>query len=142
MTTYMVIIPDDYDAWEAMTPAQRAAVYSEHDVFSERLQAGGHEITGGAELTLPRTARTVRSGPDGVTVTDGPYAESVEQLSGFYLIESTDLADLEQCCALLATHSPVEIRRVGRAVEDPEPDDVEDAVGTDDAESGVPHGDR
>ena len=56
--------------------------------------------------------------------------------------ESTDLADLEQCCALLATHSPVEIRRVGRAVEDPEPDDVEDAVGTDDAESGVPHGDR
>lgn len=126
MTTYMVIIPDDYDAWEAMTPAQRAAVYSEHDVFSERLQAGGHEITGGAELTLPRTARTVRSGPDGVTVTDGPYAESVEQLSGFYLVESGDLADLEQCCALLATHSPVEIRRVGRAVEDPDPNENND----------------
>ncbi|WP_454294368.1 YciI family protein [Salana multivorans] len=126
MTTYMVIIPDDYDAWEAMTPAQRAAVYSEHDVFSERLQAGGHEITGGAELTLPRTARTVRSGPSGVTVTDGPYADSVEQLSGFYLVESGDLADLEQCCALLATHSPVEIRRVGRAVEDPDPNENND----------------
>lgn len=118
MTTYMLIIPDDYDAWEAMTPTQRAAVYAEHDGFAERLAQGGHRITGGAELTLPRTARTVRAGADGVTVTDGPSAEAVEQLSGFYLVESDDLADLEQACAILAQHFPVEIRRVGRAVED------------------------
>lgn len=118
MSTYMVIIPDDYDAWEAKTPGQRAAVYAEHDRFAERLTQGGHEIAGGGELTHPRTARTVRSGPEGVSVTDGPFAESVEQLSGFYLIETDDLADLEQCCAIIAGDSPVEIRRIGRAVDD------------------------
>lgn len=118
MSTYMVIIPDDYDAWEAKTPRQRAAVFAEHNRFAERLTRGGHRITAGGELTHPRTARTVRSGSDGVTVTDGPYAESVEQLSGFYLVETADLDDLEQCCAIIAGDFPVEIRRIGRAVED------------------------
>lgn len=122
----MLIIPDDYDAWEAMTPQQRAAVYAKHEGFAERLASGGHRITGGAELTLPRTARTVRSTADGVVVTDGPYAEAVEQLSGFYLIESDDLTDLEQACAILAEHFPIEIREVGRAVEDVE--DVEESA--------------
>lgn len=118
MTEYMLIIPDDYDAWEAMTPQQRDAIYAKHDDFAARLKEGGHIVTGGAELTMPRTARTVRNGPGGISVTDGPYAESVEQLSGFYLIESTDPADLEQACAIIAEHFPVEIRQVGRAVED------------------------
>jgi len=118
MTEYMLIIPDDYDAWEAMTPQQRAAIYAKHSDFAARLEAGGHIVTGGAELTTPCTARTVRSGPDGITVTDGPFAEAVEQLSGYYLVESSDLDDLEQACAIIAEHFPVEIRKVGRAVED------------------------
>ncbi|WP_206674292.1 YciI family protein [Pseudactinotalea suaedae] len=118
MAQYMVLIPDDYDAWEAMTPQQRNEVYAEHEVFAARLARGGHRVTGGAELTLPRTARTVRSGPDGITVTDGPYTEAVEQLSGYYLIETDDLPDLEQACGILAHHVPIEIRQLGRAVED------------------------
>lgn len=119
MTEYMLIIPDDYDAWEAMTPEQRSTIYAKHDDFAERLKSGGHIVTGGAELTMPRTARTVRSGPAGIAITDGPYAEAVEQLSGFYLVQSDDLADLEHACAIIAEHFPVEIREVGRAVEDP-----------------------
>ena len=118
MAQYMLIIPDDYDAWEAKTPQERRDIYAKHDTFAKRLGQGGHRVTGGAELTLPRTARTVRSGPAGITVTDGPYTESVEQLSGFYLIESEDLPDLEQACAILAEHFPVEIREVGPAIED------------------------
>ncbi|WP_162458420.1 YciI family protein [Pseudactinotalea terrae] len=118
MAQYMLIIPDDYDAWEAKTPGERSEVYAQHETFASRLAQGGHRVTGGAELTLPRTARTVRSGPAGITVTDGPYTESVEQLSGFYLVESDDLADLEQACAILAEHFPVEIREVGPAIED------------------------
>lgn len=118
MTQYMLLIPDDYDAWEAKTPRERAEIYAEHEAFASRLAQGGHRIAGGAELTLPRTARTVRSGPEGIAVSDGPYAESVEQLSGFYLVESDDLPDLEQACAILARHFPVEIRQVGPAVMD------------------------
>ena len=118
MTQYMLIIPDDYDAWEAKTPRQRSDIYAEHETFAKRLAEGGHQVKGGAELALPRTARTVRSGPEGITVTDGPYAEAVEQLSGYYMIETDDLPDLEQACAMLATHFPVEIRRVGPAIDD------------------------
>ena len=118
MAQYMLIIPDDYDAWEAKTPQERRAIYAEHETFATRLAQGGHRVTAGAELTLPRTARTVRSGPAGITVTDGPYTESVEQLSGFYLIESEDLRDLEEACGILAEHFPVEIREVGPAVAD------------------------
>lgn len=121
MTDYVLIIPDDYDVWESMTTEQRTAIYARHEDFAARLEQGGHRVTGGAELTSPRTARTVRSGPDGVTVTDGPYAEAVEQLSGFYLVSSDDLTDLEQACAILAESFPVEIRRVGPAVEEPAP---------------------
>lgn len=121
MTEYMLIIPDDYDAWESMTPQQRAAIYAKHSDFAARLQAGGHVVTGGAELTLPRTARTVRTDSGGeITVTDGPFAEAVEQLSGFYLVQSEDRADLEQACAIIAEHFPVEIREIGRAVDDDE----------------------
>ena len=51
-----------------------------------RLSRAG-KITGGAELATQRRAHVVRRGPNGTAlVTDGPYAESAEQLSGFYLV--------------------------------------------------------
>ena len=44
-------------------------------------------------------------------MSDGPYAEAVEQLTGFYLVESDDLHDLTQVCGILATAGDaVEIR--------------------------------
>ena len=52
-------------------------------------------MTGGAELTHSKhRAHVRRFASTSVTVTDGPYAETVEQLSGFYLVESDDLDDL------------------------------------------------
>lgn len=133
MTQYVLLIPDDYDAWERLTAQERADVYSTHNTFAERLSAGGHQILGGGELKHPREARTVRRSSDGtagVVVTDGPYAESVEQLSGYYLVESHDLADLEQCCGILAQLSGVEIRECGPAVDDGPPDQSERAERT------------
>lgn len=111
MTTYLILLPGDEAAWEASTPEQRAAVFAEHDRFSRTLEERGHSITGGAELAHSRTARTVRAGSDGVIVSEGPYAETVEQLSGYYLVESDDLDDLADVCGILAaTGEPVEIR--------------------------------
>lgn len=112
MTTYAVLIPDDEDAWEASSPEHRAEVYGRHAEFARRLAERGHKVTGGAELTHSRGAKTVRNAPDGsVLVTDGPYAEAVEQLSGFYVIETDDLDDLLQLCALIAVDGkPVEVR--------------------------------
>jgi hypothetical protein len=111
MTTYLILLPGDEAAWESATAEERAAVFAEHDRFSRTLEERGHTITGGAELAHSRTARTVRAGSGGPVVSDGPYAETVEQLSGFYLVDSDDLDDLASVCGILATQGePVEIR--------------------------------
>ena len=102
MTTYAVLLPGDEAHWEAASEEERAAAYARHGEFARLLEERGHRITGGAELTHSRTARTVRNDGTGTTVTDGPYAESVEQLGGFYLVETDDLDDLLEICGLLA----------------------------------------
>jgi hypothetical protein len=111
MTTYVILLPGDEGTWEAASPEQRAATYAEHDRFSRTLEERGHRIVGGAELAHSREARVVRGGDDGPVVSDGPYAEAVEQLTGFYLVESGDLDDLAQVCGIIATAGDaVEIR--------------------------------
>ncbi|HYN67264.1 MAG TPA: YciI family protein [Ornithinibacter sp.] len=103
MTTYAILLPGDESTWEAATPEERAAVYADHERFSRTLEERGHRIVGGAELAHSREARVVRVGDDGPFVSDGPYAETVEQLSGFYLVESEDLDDLADVCAILVS---------------------------------------
>ena len=102
MTTYAILLPGVEDHWATASAEERARVYAEHGRFSETLGARGHKVVGGAELAPSREARTVRPGADGPVVTDGPYAETAEQLTGFYLVESTDLDDLLDVCGILA----------------------------------------
>ena len=103
MTTYVILLPGDESTWEAATPDDRAAVYARHERFSRALEERGHRIVGGAELAHSREARVVRGGNGGPVVSDGPYAETVEQLSGFYLVESEDLDDLADVCGILVS---------------------------------------
>jgi len=111
MTTYAILLPGDEDAWAGATPEERAATYGEHDRFSRTLEERGHRIVGGAELAHSREARVVRDGDDGPVVSDGPYAELAEQLTGFYLVESDDVDDLASVCGILAASGDaVEIR--------------------------------
>lgn len=114
MTTYVVLIPGDERAWAAATPEQRAATYERHARFAAQLAERGHTVAGGAELSPSWTATSLRPGPDGaVTVTDGPYAEAAEQVTGYYEVETDDLADLTECCRLLVDDTGgVEIRAV------------------------------
>ena len=120
MTTYVILLPGDEGTWEAATPEQRAATYAEPDRFSRPLEARGHRIVGGAELAHSREARVVRGGDDGPVVSEGPYAETAEQLTGFYLVESGDLDDLAQVCGILATAGDaVEIRACLSAPDQP-----------------------
>ena len=113
MTTYVVLLPGDETAWENASPEEQAAVFAKHEEFSQALAERGHTVTGGEELTHSRTTRKVARNHDGsLLVTDGPYAETVEQLSGFYVVESDDVDDLIQVCAILAEpgSAPVEVR--------------------------------
>ncbi len=100
-TTYVILLPGDETRWEHASPEDRAAMYGVHREFSELLAARGHKVTGGAELTHSRDAKVVRRTGETIDVTDGPYAESVEQLTGFYLVESDDLDDLIRIASML-----------------------------------------
>ncbi len=102
MTEYVVLIPGNEEAWDAASAQDKALMYAKHGEFAEILAQRGHKVTGGAELTKAATAHLVSGALDDVAVTSGPYAESIEQLTGFYVIESNDLEDLLKCVGKLA----------------------------------------
>ncbi len=113
MTEYVVLLPGDESAWASATEQQKAEMYAKHGEFARLLGERGHKITGGNELTHSSEARVVRNGADGIVVTDGPYAETVEQLTGFYVVDTDDLDDLLECCGILAALGDgIEVRRV------------------------------
>ncbi len=111
MTDYAVLIPGDERVWENRTADERAAVHAAHKKFAMALEERGHKITGGEELMHSRASRTLRRDGERITVTDGPYAETTEQLGGFYVVSTDDLDDLvELSKILLEAEDAVEIR--------------------------------
>ena len=115
MPEYIVLFPaDDEAAWEAGTDADHQVTYDADAEFVRLLQARGGAVVGGAALAHSSQARTLRSrsGSD-VVVTDGPYAETVEQMSGFYVVTSDDHDALVEAAQVLTqAHPVVEIRPV------------------------------
>jgi hypothetical protein len=112
MTEYVVLLPADESTWENTPQADKERMYAIHREFAQALEARGHKVTGGSELAHSREAKVLRTAPDGThTVTDGPYAETVEQLTGFYIVESDDLDDLIDVCKILGRgEGAIEIR--------------------------------
>jgi hypothetical protein len=110
-TIYAVLLPGHEDEYEAAGAEERATIHARHEEFTRLLAERGHVIVGGAQLTHSRTAKVVRANGSGTVVSDGPYAESVEQLSGFYLVQSDDLDDLLQICgSLTGADGAIEVR--------------------------------
>ncbi len=112
MTEYVVLLPGDEAEWEAASEDRRQATYARHREFSKLLEERGHRVTGGAELAHSREAKVLRTDADGrQTVSEGPYAESVEQLTGFYVVDTDDLDDLVDVCKVLGEgEGVIEIR--------------------------------
>ena len=116
MAEYLLLIPSDEAAWETSTAEDKQRMYEKHREFGELLAERGHKMINGAELAPSSTAWIVAGSPDGITVTAGPYAEAVEQLSGFYLIESDNRDDLIECVGTLAAaEGRLELREVLRS---------------------------
>ena len=115
MGQYVILFPADNEGeWTAGTPADPQATYDTDEEFVRRLSALGGAVRGGAELTASARARTLRRGPASTPlVTEGPFAETAEQLSGFYLVTCDDYEELvEAAGVLLRAHPVVEIRPV------------------------------
>lgn len=98
--------------WAEADEETRKRTYEAHGRFSELLSkrdAG----RGGEELALTDSATTVRLRDGEALLTDGPYAETAEQLGGFYLIEARDLDEALEFARELATlEDIIEVRPV------------------------------
>jgi hypothetical protein len=97
--------------WETMSSNEREALIEEYFAYDDVLRAGGHFL-GGEALQGARNAATLRFQNGKVAVTDGPYAETKEQLGGILLLEANDLNHAIQ---LMSKHpglrnGPFEIR--------------------------------
>lgn len=89
------------------------ALVSECVRYGEQVRNSGHFL-GGEPLQPVETAKTVRVRDGKVSVTDGPFAETKEQLAGFYLIDATDLNEAIQIASRIppAKHGSIEVRPV------------------------------
>ena len=114
MPEYVVMFPADNEAeQETRTDAERQATFDTDFEFGQLLAARGGAVTGGAGLTHSSKARTIKRGAERPLVTEGPFAESVEQLSGFFIVTCDDYdALVEAARGLTRAHPVVEIRPV------------------------------
>ena len=114
MTDYVVMFPADNEAeWEAGTEADHQATFDTDHEFAQLLKARG--ATGhGAGLAHSSRARTIKRGPkSNALITEGPFAETVEQMSGFFIVTCDDYDALAAAAQILTqAHPVVEIRPV------------------------------
>jgi hypothetical protein len=110
---YMLLIYSSEQQWNAMTPAQMQATMGEYRTFTQSIQASGHMV-GGERLDGVTTATSVRVRDDKTLTTDGPYAETKEQLAGYYIVEAKDIDEAIGIAARIpgARYGAVEVRPV------------------------------
>ena len=108
---YMLLIYSSENGWDELTEDERQALYREYGKLSEDLRAAGSFVDG-SELQPVSTATTVRVRDGGSLVTDGPFAETKEQLGGYYLIDAADLDEALQWAGRIpsARHGAIEVR--------------------------------
>ena len=98
---------------EHRTEADAAQHFDEYRAFTQDIRRSGHFVTGN-RLLPPDAAITVRVRSGKVTTTDGPFAETKEQLGGYYIIEANDLNEAVQIASRIpgARYGCVEVRPV------------------------------
>ena len=107
---YMLMVYSPEQAW---TDEERKACMSESATLCHRLAGEGHYLVA-APLQSIRTATTLRIRNGKRLLTDGPFAETTEQLGGFYLIEAADLDEAIAVASRIpgASVGSIEIRPV------------------------------
>jgi hypothetical protein len=110
---YLCLIYGEEKTWDEMPKREFDALVDEHLAYDEALKQSGHFIVAEA-LERVETATIVRVRNGKLSVTDGPFAETKEQLAGVYLIEARDLNDAIQVAANIpaARMAAVEVRPI------------------------------
>jgi hypothetical protein len=108
---YMLLIYENEAERSGMSPEERQRMFAEYGEFTKGIVASGHFKAGDA-LQPVTTATTVRVRSGKQLVTDGPFAETREQLGGYYLIEAKDLDEARGIAARIpgARSGSIEVR--------------------------------
>jgi hypothetical protein len=110
---YMLLIYNDEQDWAAMSDDERNAVYGDYFSFTSAIRESGAFVDG-APLQPTSTATSVRVRNAEQLVTDGPFAETKEQLGGFYLVEAENVDAAIEIAARIpgARYGTIEVRPV------------------------------
>jgi hypothetical protein len=110
---YLLLLHIDESDWPTMTPDQQAARVDAYRAFTENLTKSGAMVTS-ARLRPAEAGRTVQTKGGRTVAMDGPFAETKEQIAGFYLIEAADYAAAEAWAAKCPSsqHGAVEVREL------------------------------
>jgi len=110
---YLCLIYSEESQWAKMSKPELERTTGEYFEFSDSIRKSGHYI-GGNPLQPTATATTVRIRNGKVSTTDGPFAETKEQLGGYYLIEARDLNEAIQIGARIpgAKYGSIEVRPI------------------------------
>lgn len=117
---YALLIYGDEAIWNTLSQPEMEKVYAEHGAYSEAMVAAGI-LRGGEELQPVSTAASVRFAGGATKTVDGPFAETKEQLAGFYLIEVDTIEQALEWAARMPgmTAGTVEVRPLGGGAPDP-----------------------
>jgi hypothetical protein len=110
---YLLLIHHDEAAFGKLTDAEREQVYLEYRALREEIMATG-QFLAGERLYPTSSARSVRVREGKQVVTSGPFAETREQLGGYFLIEANDLDEAIAIAARIpaARTGTIEVRQV------------------------------
>ena len=110
---YMLLIYDNEQAWAKFSETDQRQLYGEYMQFTESIKASRNYVAG-SQLYPTTTASSVRVRNGKELVTDGPFAETHEQLGGYYLIEAGNLDEATSIAARIpsARFGTIEVRPV------------------------------
>jgi hypothetical protein len=117
---YLLQIYENEGFWETTPPEELAEIMAGYRQFGIEV---GEKMLGGNALQPTPTATTVRVRDDQRLVTDGPFAETKEQLGGYYLLECKDLDEAIEWAAKIpgAKYGSIEVRPIMEFNEDGTP---------------------
>ena len=115
---YLLMIYSNEQEMKALGPAELSEMHREYVEFTKSIVQAG-QFKAGDRLRPVSTASTVRVRNGKVLVTDGPFAETREQLGGYYLIEGKNLDEALAVAARIpsAKHGSIEVRPIWPAEE-------------------------
>jgi hypothetical protein len=87
---YLLLIYENEKAAAGLSEAEQGKIFQEYMDYTKRIRKNGNYVAGEA-LQPVSTATTVRVKSGKTLTTDGPFAETREQLGGFYMVEAKDL---------------------------------------------------